>query len=291
MAGKFGVARYHAKSDSGNGIQAGDLDSSFGIGGRVSIFSYVRRMELDSQGRLVLLTNGGVARLTAGGSADPSFNNGNAFYPGFYGEGMALEASDSIIVAGSRWNGTESDIKVARVTTGGQLDTTGFGVNDGDGTDGVASVDFGGRNDYGRFVALQQGKIVVAGQTEPLWDSLNQVYVDPSYDANDPNDVQSLTSDLTVLRLNADGTLDTSFGVGGPEGDGLTQDDLRVTGDAWDYTYSMAITSGNAILLGIYSNGYGWVRYSTTAFWTTRLPTIPLTPPVESTARWARFTP
>ena len=136
------------------------------------------------------------------------------------------------------------------MTTGGQLDTTGFGVNDGDGTDGVASVDFGGRNDYGRFVALQQGKIVVAGQTEPLWDSLNQVYVDPSYDANDPNDVQSLTSDLTVLRLNADGTLDTSFGVGGPEGDGLTQDDLRVTGDAWDYTYSMAITSGQCDFAG-----------------------------------------
>ena len=63
VGGDFGVARYHAQSDSGNGIQAGDLDSSFGIGGRVSIFSYVRRMELDSQGRLVLLTNGGVARL------------------------------------------------------------------------------------------------------------------------------------------------------------------------------------------------------------------------------------
>lgn len=93
-----------------------------------------------------------------------------------------------IVVVG--WTGSVPavDFAVMRFNANGSLDTTFSG-------DGIATVDFMASNDYAYGVAIQSdGKIVVVGDAE--------------------NPVAFLTQ-LGVVRLNADGTLDTSFGTGG----------------------------------------------------------------------------
>src|SRR5438309_1028731 len=59
---------------------------------------------------------------------------------------------------------------------------------------GLVTTDIAGANDFGQAVALQiDGKIIVAGYTSTAAGGV----------------------DFAVIRYNANGTLDTSFGVGG----------------------------------------------------------------------------
>ena len=88
--------------------------------------------------------------------------------------------------AGSTGDGASRDVAVARHSPGGMLDDT-FG------TGGEVLVDVAGDYDFAYNVDLQpDGKLVVAGFT---------------YDGSQ--------YDFLILRLNEDGTLDPSFGVGG----------------------------------------------------------------------------
>jgi uncharacterized delta-60 repeat protein len=116
------------------------------------------------------------------GALDPSFDtDGKLSIAGAPLNGVALQADGKVVVVGS----SATDFFVARFNPDGSLDTA-FD------TDGIKTIDFGG-TDKANAVAIQaDGKIVVAGST-----------------------TAGTGGDFAVARLNADGSLDTSF-----DGDG-----------------------------------------------------------------------
>jgi uncharacterized delta-60 repeat protein len=104
-----------------------------------------------------------------------------------YGYAAALQADGKLILAGSVYGPQFEDFGIVRFTRDGALDTS-FGSG------GKVVVDYAGGRDIARAVAVQaDGKIVVAGS---------------SASSSDPER-------FGLLRLNADGTLDTGFGTGG----------------------------------------------------------------------------
>jgi uncharacterized delta-60 repeat protein len=129
--------------------------------------------------------------------------------------GVAIQPSDSkIVVAGYTNNGSNNDFMVVRYNTDGTLDTS-FNSN------GKVTTAIGAGDDTAYCVAIQpsDGKIVVGG------------YSDNGSDA-----------DFALVRYNANGSLDTSFGTGG-----------RVTtmiGTGSDYIESIAIQSDGKIVAG-----------------------------------------
>ena len=180
----------------------GTLDTTFGSGGTATVDfggdEHARGAALTPDGRIVLAgdTSAGnghdfaAARLNPDGSLDTTFGTGGKAMVDFGGDdgadALALQPDGKVVLAGDTTNGAGGgDIAIARLNTGGSLDTT-FG------TGGKKTVDFGGQ-DIGRAVALQgDGEILVAGG------------------------VLSSTSDgFAVARLSAAGTLDAAFGSGG----------------------------------------------------------------------------
>ena len=123
-----------------------------------------------------------------------SLGRGTAYFGGPVGRdegyGVALLPDGRALIAGNTYfTPGDSDIGFLRLTLDGQLDST-FGVN------GVASLafDLGGTNaDY-----LQDVKIDSAGRIVAL-----------GYSATDGD------TDVTVARLLADGTIDSTFGTNG----------------------------------------------------------------------------
>ena len=107
------------------------------------------------------------------------------------GEAMAIQNDGKIVVAGWRANSTATviDAFAIRFNTDGSLDT-GFGTN------GFTVIDFSGFRNWGYAVAIQaDGKIIIAGTVE----------VNPT----------TFVNDIGLIRLNSDGTPDTSFGTNG----------------------------------------------------------------------------
>ncbi len=120
---------------------------------------------------------------------------------------MAIQSDGKIVVAGSSGN---ADFAVARYNADGSLDA-------------MSVIDLG-PSDEAYAVAIQSdGKIVVAGTT----------YI-------------GTTHDFTLLRLNADVTPDTSFGMG-----------IVITDFGYeDYGNAMAIDSdGKIVVVGHSNNG------------------------------------
>ena len=100
--------------------------------------------------------------------------------------GVALQSDGKIIVAGTTNNAGNRDFGIVRYNANGTVDTT-FGVL------GLVRTDFGFRDDSARSVLVQpDGKILVAG-----FSGISNV------------------DDFALVRYNANGTLDTSFGTGG----------------------------------------------------------------------------
>jgi uncharacterized delta-60 repeat protein len=112
--------------------------------------------------------------------------------------GIAVQSDDRIVVVGNSTsvggNGS-SNIVVARLNPDGTLD--GFFGKANDGTpDGVVNVSLGAGDDVASAVAIQaNGKILVAGST-----------------------VSASGKNAAVARLNADGSVDASFGAGSSDG-------------------------------------------------------------------------
>lgn len=125
------------------------------------------------------------------GSLDTTFGTGGVATTAFgtgedFGYATAIQTDGKIIVAGSV-DGSGTDFAVARYTRDGALDAT-FG------TGGKVRIDFSGKSDVARAVAVQSdGKIVVAGST-----------------VNASNEER-----FGIVRLSAVGALDTGFGTGG----------------------------------------------------------------------------
>jgi uncharacterized delta-60 repeat protein len=131
-----------------------------------------------------------VVRYNADGSLDTSFDTDGIVTTPVGGNndevyGLAVQSDGKMIVAGRSLSGTH-DIMLVRYNGDGSLDT-GFDV------DGKVTTAIGSGNDEARAVVIQpDGKIVVAGHTE-----------------------SSGQFDITVVRYNADGSLDTSFDTDG----------------------------------------------------------------------------
>jgi uncharacterized delta-60 repeat protein len=231
-------------------LLAGDLDTTFGTGGKVvtdivSSYDEGRSVAIDSSGNIVVAgyaDNGSgsdfaLARYTSTGILDTNFGTGGKVVTDIgssYDEGrsVAIDSSGNIVVAGYADNGSGSDFALARYTSTGILDTN-FG------TGGKVVTDIGSSYDYGNSVAIDSsGNIVVAG------------YAD-----------NGSGSDFALARYTSTGILDTNFGTGGKV--------VTDIGSSYDYGNSVAIdSSGNIVVAGFADNGsnsdFALARYTST---------------------------
>ena len=141
----------------------------------------------------------GIARYNVGGTLDITFSGDGKLTTDFGGgtngtwSGLAIQPNGKILVAGYMHNGSNFDFAVYRYNSNGTLDTAFSG-------DGMVNVNFGsGPEDLATDLVLQpDGKIVVGGV------SCDVVGLTPWQNC-----------DFAVIRLNAGGSLDTSFSVDG----------------------------------------------------------------------------
>jgi uncharacterized delta-60 repeat protein len=150
-----------------------------------------------------------VVRYNADGSLDTSFNGTGKVttslgtYGSIVGQCLAVQSDGALVLVGSTYDGSVEKIAVVRYTPDGQLDATFNGT-------GIVqtSAPTGATDAFASSVAIQpDGKIVVAGS------------------ATGPDNLDV----LTLVRLNSDGSLDTSF-----NGDGELITNLPSTGEIVD---------------------------------------------------------
>ncbi|HYK46212.1 MAG TPA: T9SS type A sorting domain-containing protein [Parafilimonas sp.] len=215
--------------------QAGTLDKSFSVDGRVVIgFKYGTRlgeddcfdMALQADGKSVLVgaSNGtksgvfdfAIVRLNTNGTLDQTFNNKGYTFINFLGNdeavAVAIQSDGKIVVAGVADFDGIPKVALVRLLTNGTPDPT-FGSN----FSGKVITDFGDTA-YAVDVAIQtDGKIVVAGA------------------------YYGSVIECMLLRYNTDGSLDQSFGVLG----------RSFTNFGWGETAnSLAIQSDGKIVIG-----------------------------------------
>jgi uncharacterized delta-60 repeat protein len=224
-------------------VADGSLDSTFSGDGKAVIVvgsaEVVAALGFDGSGILavgntftdqVRRQDVAIARLTEAGELDPAFSGDGiqtvdiSDGPNPDNFGWAAAVADGQLVVAGEWQGPEDiDFAVARLSaTTGALDTTFSG-------DGKATIDFGGAADSGRGVAIVGGKVVVAGVS-----------------SNNDND-------FALSRLNADGSLDTTFGV---DGQVLTHYGiLEIARD--DLGHAVLVQPDGKIVVGGASRGIG----------------------------------
>lgn len=184
----------------------GMLDTSFGVGGKATTDFFgggdrAYAVVLQPDGRIVVAgyatRNGGldvaIARYLATGVLDSSFGSGGKMTIDVAGRddtafAIALQTDGKIIVGGfATTSGTNQDFFLARLLTGGDLDTM-FG------TGGKTTLDFTGSTDQIHGLAIQSdGRIIASGGTT--------------------NSVTGI--DFAAARFSSEGQLDTTFGSGG----------------------------------------------------------------------------
>lgn len=183
------------------------LDPGFGAGtGKVTAgpVGVAKAIALLPDGRILAAIGNSVARYLADGTLDTTFGSngsvGNVVGPTNFGAeilDLAMQADGRIVAAGTARGSSLStlayDFAAARLNADGSRDPTFNGGN-------ALQVDWVGAPDRAARVLLQpDGKIVLAGQT-------TTVYV-PATGSQD--------SAMALVRLNADGSLDPTFGSGG----------------------------------------------------------------------------
>jgi uncharacterized delta-60 repeat protein len=207
----------------------GDLDTSFGIDGKVYTlisdgWDEAREVAFDLDERIVVLgvvDNGNkdiaIVRYNSEGGLDTTFGSGGITCIDIHGgndqpTGLAVDSSNRIVVAGYSLNGANYDITLLRYDVDGYLDT-GFGAG------GVVTTAIGtGHNAASDTVFDADGKIVVSG-----------------YYQNDQGNWE-----ICVLRYNTDGSLDDTFGSGGVATVAVSADTLAA---------SLAIDSAGRIVI------------------------------------------
>lgn len=189
---------FFAQASSASVFASGDLDPSFGSGGKVTTAvgngrSYAQAAALQTDGKLVIIGNAqdgfAVVRYNADGTLDTGFGTGGKVLTALGINGaeaydVAVQTDGRILVVGlSRPSTSDSSFAVVRYNPNGTLDT-GFG----NGGIVLTAVETG--VNYAEAVIVQpDGKIIAAGT------SGSQKYA--------------------IVRYNADGSLDSSFGVSG----------------------------------------------------------------------------
>jgi uncharacterized delta-60 repeat protein len=225
------VLRYHRN---------GTLDGAFGTGGSVTYSSSGSATDIgfgvaiQADGRIIVVgesSNGSnqdaiVLRYTTFGTLDHGFGSGGVFVYGGAGNNMdrafatAIQQDGRIVVVGASVVNNKDDVLVFRLHSNGTPDGT-FG------SAGVATYSGAGDHfDYGNGVALQQdGRIVVLGST-----------------------LIGTAFDILLIRYNANGALDTTFGTGG----------VVIYGDSGgrnDYGYGLVIQRDGKIVITGYTQG------------------------------------
>jgi uncharacterized delta-60 repeat protein len=215
----------------------GTLDNSFGSGGSSRFFftqhqNSITSMALQNDGKIVIAGSDSqsgsegffVCRFTSKGGFDDSFGDAGAAYATFgfnsFGSAAAIQKDGKIVVSGT--NNT-SDGALARFNTNGTLDTS----FDGDGKYVVPPQ--GNIHFFLREIAFQRnGKIIASAIA----------YIPPPHGLVDDGSA--------VLRINTNGSLDTSFGTGGVA--------FNSIGDAGNGFYTTLVLPTGRILAGGYSS-------------------------------------
>lgn len=224
-------------------------DSSFGDGGvvvagPVGSASFGKGVALQPDGKLLVVgyttdAEGDgllLVRVNPDGSPDTGFGrdkgqgvqrDGFVIYRGGfgydYGHGVAVQADGKILVVGETFTGSDFDLILLRFNADGSRDLT---FNNNTGSVVVRSEGY----DCGQALVLQpDGKIVVTGQ---VYNQARGGY------------------DLIVLRYNADGSTDHSFGI--DRGAGSERDGYLVYNDGADNIgYALALqTDGKIVVAG-----------------------------------------
>jgi len=184
----------------------GSLDNTFGTGGYVTLdinasidLAYDVHVQPDGKILLTGFSNVGglgnmvIVRLESDGTLDPTFGaNGMVVTMGSFPNAVATDSellsNGQILVTGYYLGASSHDLIVARLNADGTLDNT-FSF------DGFASLDISGNSDIGSVVKQQaDGKILVGGKTV---------------------DGISGESDMLLVRFEADGLIDQTFGTNG----------------------------------------------------------------------------
>jgi uncharacterized delta-60 repeat protein len=196
-------------------LTAGALDPTFGTGGEVltnfppaakgfkGTGGNASAVRIQSDGKIVVAGQGAydfaVARYNTNGSLDPTFGSGGKAVTVFgqlnqaWANDLAIQPDGKIVVAGEAYNTSSNSeaFALARYNANGTLDST-FGPSQ---SGLVTTKIVANANGGAQSVVIQpDGKILLAGST---------------------NTAGSSTTSDVLVRYNADGTLDTSFGHGG----------------------------------------------------------------------------
>ena len=250
--GGFAVVRYNAD---------GSLDTTFDGDGKVSTdfggLEYATSAALQSDGKIVVAGYNGISSSGGGDFAVVRYNTNGSLDTTFDGDGrvttdlggwdkaesVKIESDGKIVIAG--YTGISSsgggDYAVVRYNSNGTLDTS-FGAN-GNGK----VINNVGTEDYVHSLIVQSDhKIVVIGESGIS---------------------SSGGSDFALVRYNADGSLDTTFGVGGKVttdfrfgdfvgGAAIQPDGKIVVVGASYYLADMAVSGGQDFVIVRYnSNG------------------------------------
>lgn len=221
---------------------AGDLDLTFGIGGKVAVplihgVGVSQAMALQSDGKIIL---GGeflgtinrrdfyMIRCNSDGAIDSTFGSGGEVITDFYEideviTSLLVQPDGKIIAAGFTFF-EGNDFAIARYHPDGSLDAS-FGSG------GKVRTNFFGNNDFISSIALQSdGKLIAAGEAAIM-----------------PNIPR-----LAIARFNSDGSLDSTFGAGGKiVGDAREAKDIAIQADGKIIAIS-SVDSGFPTLLDVY---------------------------------------
>ena len=228
----------------------GTIDSSFGSGGIATkrIFSSAGAYDVALQSTGKIVTSGftvnsgtrefGLVRFNTDGSLDTTFNGGGTVATAIGSDAsafaLAIQTNDRIVAAGV----SNNQFVLARYTVNGSLDSS-FG------TGGIVKTIIGGNSQINDVILQSNGKIVAVG-----------------FSANQ----------CALARYNVNGTLDTSFGVGG-----IVTTAIGTTALA----SSVALQdNGQIVVAGTSDTGVVIVRYNTdgsidTAFGTNGMVNFP----------------
>jgi uncharacterized delta-60 repeat protein len=245
--GKFAVVRYNSN---------GTLDTSFGANG-MGVLDFrnfsgsLADMAIQSDGKIVMVgdqttdqsnyTEFFIARFTNNGIPDSTFvangfnildsnNFPNNRYN--YGEAVLIQPDGKIVMSGNMMdNDGKADLSLARLNSDGSLDKSAFGTNGLGTVTTLIPPDF--QNSRGALALQADGKIIVGGTTN---------------------------GNLTVVRYNPNGVLDTTFGgtgiVNTDFGSNEQTDDLVLQADG------KIVVVGTTSSLG-FLNDFLLVRYNT----------------------------
>ena len=222
----FALARYNVD---------GSLDTSFGIGGKVTTAIGTSEdgafsVAIQSNGKIVAAGvsfnedkyHFALARYNVDGSLDTSFGIGGMVTTAIgsalsYALSVAIQGDGKIVAVGHSYNEGRSDFALVRYNVDGSLDTS-FGLG------GIVTTAIGSADSIAYSVAIQgNGKIVAVGHS---WNESD--------------------SDFALARYNVDGSLDATFGIGGIV--------TTTFGTSEDGAFSVAIQSDGKIVAA----GYSW---------------------------------